>query len=68
MMGSQVTCWTWGSTWAPAVSVRQTPCGVSTAISPSPRKKHIARVIENRGDIACDEIFALAEAHYDWRT
>ena len=45
-----------------------TPCGVRTAISPSPRKKTLRVCCEDRGNVTGDEKFVFAEADDDGRS
>ena len=64
MMGSQVMCWTARSTVLPSRSITRTPLRSEHGDVAIGQKEHVARVGENRGDIAGDKIFVLAQADH----
>ena len=60
-------CWTARSMGWPSKSITRTPLRSEHGDIAIGQEKNIARVVENRGDIAGDEIFVVAEADHSRR-
>ncbi len=67
-MGSQVMCCTWREMGWPSKSVNCTPDGRDGGEIAVAEKEKVARVKEDRGHIAGDEVFVVTESDHRGRT